>query len=341
MKRWNRFLAPALLLLLSPAAWGAEANQPATTERTISFKPVADEQSRPELFRLASHAFTAQERPLNKNRLAVVRQLEVTFPSPVKTEHESNNTVHAEYFVPYGTGPHPGVIVLHILGGDFELSRVCCRTLAMNGVGALFVKMPYYGPRRAENTEVRMISPDPQQTMQGMRQAVLDIRRGAAWLAAREEIDDQQLGISGISLGGVVAALAAAAEPRFHKACLVLAGGNLEKIIRESSETTEIRQYWAGRAIQPEQVAQWLGPIDPLTYASSLQGRRVLMLNARNDKVIPPACTEALWQAAGRPEIEWWNADHYSAIWYLPKALSRMVAFFQPETPVNLAPATP
>ena len=57
------------------------------------------------------------------------------------------------------------------------------------------------------------------------------------------------------------------------------------------------------------------------------------MLNARHDKVIPPACTQAFWQAAGRPEIEWWDADHYSAIWYLPKALSRMVAFFRTEPP--------
>ena len=162
-----------------------------------------------------------------------------------------------------------------------------------------------------------------------MRQAVLDIRRGAAWLAARDEIDEQQLGISGISLGGLVAAVATAAEPRFQKACLVLTGGNLEKIILESTETDEVRRYWTGRAITHEQIDQWLGPIDPLTYAPLLRDRKVLMLNARNDKVIPPDCTIAFWKAAGQPEIEWWDADHYSAIWYLPKALSRMVAFFR------------
>ena len=165
-----------------------------------------------------------------------------------------------------------------------------------------------------------------------MRQAVLDIRRGAAWIAAREEIDDQQLGISGISLGGLVAALAASAEPRFQKTCLVLTGGNLEKIIRESSETD--RDPTATGPVEPSSRSKWpngSGPIDPLTYAPLLQGRRVLMLNARHDKVIPPACTQAFWQAAGRPEIEWWDADHYSAIWYLPRALSRMVDFFRPE----------
>ena len=65
------------------------------------------------------------------------------------------------------------------------------------------------------------------------------------------------------------------------------------------------------------------------------------MLNARNDKVIPPDCTTALWEAAGKPEIEWWDADHYSAIWYLPKALVRMVDFFQPDTAGQPQPAPP
>ena len=136
---------------------------------------------------------------------------------------------------------------LHILGGDFELSRLCCQSLSLHGVGALFVKMPYYGPRRPEGVRVRMISDDLDQTVRGMTQAVLDIRRAAAWLAAREEIDPARLGITGISLGGIVGALAATAEPRFHSVCLILAGGNLEKIILESDETAEIRQSWANR----------------------------------------------------------------------------------------------
>ncbi len=57
--------------------------------------------------------------------------------------------VHAEYFAPVGFGPkRPGVIVLHILGADFPLSRYMAARLADRGVAALFVKLPYYGERR-------------------------------------------------------------------------------------------------------------------------------------------------------------------------------------------------
>jgi hypothetical protein len=52
------------------------------------------------------------------------------------------------------------------------------------------------------------------------------------------------------------------------------------------------------------------------------------MFNARHDTVIPRECTEALWKAIGEPEIHWWNANHYSAIWYLPPALLQMSQFF-------------
>ena len=40
------------------------------------------------------------------------------------------------------------VIVLHILGADFPLSRYMAARMADRGIAALFVKLPYYGERR-------------------------------------------------------------------------------------------------------------------------------------------------------------------------------------------------
>ena len=71
------------------------------------------------------------------------------FPSLIETPDPENNTVHAEYFAPVGFGPgRPGVIVLHILGADFPLSRYMAARMADRGIAALFVKLPYYGERR-------------------------------------------------------------------------------------------------------------------------------------------------------------------------------------------------
>jgi len=314
----------------------AAPNEPAPVQdarkRTgqVVYRPAEKEEMVPAHLRLAEHTFPFEQQPTE----LTTRDLQVsmlTFPSPVKTPHEANNTVHCEYFRPTN-GPArrmPGVIVLHILGGDFPLARTFCYQLASKGTAALFLKMPYYGPRRVADHPARMISPDPHATVAGMKQAVLDIRRAAAWLAAQDEIDPEQLGIMGISLGGIVSALAAEAEPRFQKVGLLLAGGDVTKILWESPKTAPIREKWLAQGGTVEGLQDLLRPIDPVTYAANLKGRKVLMLNAAKDEVIPRACTESLWKAAGEPPIEWWPAGHFSAALYIFDALDRVGRFFE------------
>jgi dienelactone hydrolase len=256
----------------------------------------------------------------------------VTFPSPVVTPEDNNNTVHCEYYCPLHasqSNPAPGVVVLHILGGDFELSRLFCNALAHRGVAALFLKMPYYGPRRQPNSPRRMISPDPRETVEGMTQAVLDIRRGVAWLGSRPEVDDDDLGIFGISLGGITGALAMTTEPRIQNACLLLAGGDMAKIAWESKELDRVRRQWTERGGSKEEFFELMRAIDPAAYAANARGRRILMLNAKDDEVVPPACTISLWKQLGEPEIVWYDGGHYSVVRHMFSALSRTTRFFQ------------
>lgn len=313
---------PAIQPKSAPAAAGG------VRRGSVEFQPSPVEASLPKHFQLAAHRFDFKLAPMT-TASETFRIWQLTFPSPVVTNEENNNTVHCEYFCPLAAGPHPGVIVLHILGGDFDLSRVFCRSLAEHGVAALFVKMPYYGPRRTEGSKARMVSYDPEATVRGMTQAVLDIRQAVAWLAAQDEVDPQRLGIMGISLGGITSALAAAAEPRLQNICLILAGGDIGKAAWDSRHLAPLRARWAAQGGTRESLVELLTPIDPVTYAKNVHGRRVLMLNAEHDDVIPPACTDSLWQALGKPEIVWWNATHFTAIQFLFEGLDRATRFFR------------
>jgi hypothetical protein len=71
--------------------------------------------------------------------------------------------------------------------------------------------------------------------------------------------------------------------------------------------------------------------IDPVTYASQVRDRRLLMLNAAEDEVIPRACTESLWAALGKPEIVWYDGGHYSVARHILHALQRTQDFFAPK----------
>ncbi len=294
----------------------------------VAYTPADDERDIPLRFRMAKHEFSFQQRKI-ETVSEKIRIDNVTFPSPVKTPHENNNTVHCEYFRPAGKGQFPGVVVLHILGGDFDLSRLFCRAMADQGVCALFVKMPYYGPRRQPGSPMRMVSINPNESVQGMTQAVLDIRRAGAWLGSRAEVDDDRLGVFGISLGGITAALAATAEPRFKHVCLMLAGGDVATVTWESKELEPIRKRWAAGGGTRESLTEILRKVDPVTYGRNVHGRRILMINARFDKVIPEKCATSLWRSFGEPEIVWLDCGHYTAGRFIFEALARVVRFFQ------------
>ncbi len=300
----------------------------------VRYEPPASEIGVPEQFRLATHTFRFDEETRSEKHDKIYTS-RVLFPSPVKTEHEVNNTVHCEYYRPTNIAPGekiPAVVVLHILGGDFPLSRLFCNALAQKRCAALFVKMPYYGPRRVPGISRRMISADPEETVAGMRQAILDIRRARAWLEAQDEVDDAQLGVFGISLGGITAALAGTLEPKFVKVCPMLAGGDIAQVAWESPELARVRREWEAKGQDRGVIEKLLITIDPVTYAANLKGRQILMLNASKDEIIPRRCTDALWRAFGEPRIVWYNAGHISALKFLPEGMHEVATFFAGET---------
>lgn len=316
---------------LDGAARAAAPEKGPSQTGIVEFVPVGDESALPEQFRLGQHSFRYEQRPL-PTLGKVMTVSAVTFPSPVVTPHPNNNTVHCEYFCPTSGGAKPGVIVLHIAGGDFDLARLFGRALATKDVAALFLKMPYYGERAQPGSPARMLSLDPHETARGMTQAVLDIRQAAGWLAAREEIDPRQIGVLGISLGGITGALALGIEPRLTKGCLLLAGGGMGEVVWQAPEMSEARKRWTEAGHTKEELFAIFRSVDPVTYAKPLPGRKILMLNASRDEVIPAECTKALWRAFGEPEIIWWDAGHYTAVRYLFSGAARAVEFFQTDS---------
>jgi dienelactone hydrolase len=295
----------------------------------VAFRPTSQESTVPERFRLAPAVFPFEvEHRLDTEFYTVSA---VRFPSPIVSPEPENNTVHAEYFRPRREGRRPAVVVLHILGADFALSRYLASRLADQGVAALFVKLPYYGERRPRGEDKRFLSTDIERSVLAMRQGVCDVRRAVAWLAARPEIDPNRLGVTGISLGGIVSSLAAAVEPSIQKGAFLLAGGDLASILWEMPEAAKYRDAWikSGRAFQDLKVLT--DPFDPLTYADRLRKKKVIMMAGNVDDVVPPASAQVLWEAAGRPPITWYDCGHYSAVGYLLPAIRKTVEFFEAE----------
>ena len=315
------------LLLAVPAF----AELPAAEKGKVTFKPIDDQAAIPERYRLQEYAFDYTLTPKRELPVSGITISDLTFPSPVTTKHESNNTVHGEYYRPGGKGPFPGVILLDILDGSQVVSRGLANMFSQNGIAALIIQMPYYGPRRPANEKIRLLSPDITQTMANIRQTVLDNRCGVAWLESRPEVDKKRLGIHGTSLGSFMGALTAEAEPRLTRVSLMLGGGGLVDAYWDHPQAKPLLSAVALLGITKDHMKAVIAPADPITNAAALKTRRVLMIAASRDDVVPPSAAKAMWEATGKQKIVWINATHVGSALFLFEATNTIVKFFNEE----------
>jgi dienelactone hydrolase len=247
----------------------------------------------------------------------------VTYPSPLETRWPQNNTVPAEYFAPSepaGAGAdgekRPAVIFLDIKAGNAIVPRMLARSAARRGMAAMYVPMPGYGARRPKGDDYqRSLEADPDLVVESIRQTVMDVRRAKAILASRDDVDVDHIGICGVSLGGIMAALSAGVDGDFDRVVLILAGGDLATIVLgDNRETRRMRAAFLAHGLTPATTAELLAPVEPLHFATRIGARRCLMINALHDEIIPRGTTDALRAAIGNPPILWLPAGHYSVV---------------------------
>ncbi len=318
-------LPGALLLTQSAAVRAAEE-----TEQVVSVSQTYNDSP-----------FSYRMKPLSENDHYRVYRL--TYPSPVVTPVKQNNTIPADYYIPKGIKPgeprRPAVICLHILAGNYELVHMTCSLLASRGIPAIMFKLPYYSERGLPGGP-RALLDKPRLLLDSFPQGIEDVRRTVDLLASREEVDPKLIGITGISLGGLMGASAAEAEPRLQRAVLILAGGDLPTIIHHARETKDLSKLIKTlSAAELAEMRRTIKAIDPLGRADKLRDRaragRVLMINATEDNVVPPPCTEKLAAALGISDKVMWleGLGHYTAMAALPRVMETTARFFELDMP--------
>jgi dienelactone hydrolase len=164
--------------------------------------------------------------------------------------------------------------------------------------------------------------------MSAVQQTVLDVRRAAAWLESRKEIDPRRLGIMGTSLGSMVGALSAEMEPRFRRVAVLLGGGGLVDAYYDHPQAAPYRAAFEKLGGKKDHVKKLFAPIDPLTCAANLKSRDLLILAGKRDEIVPPRMSTWLWEASGKQKIVWYDCTHYGAAVYVIPALLHIVDHF-------------
>ncbi|MEZ6184602.1 MAG: prolyl oligopeptidase family serine peptidase [Planctomycetota bacterium] len=222
-------------------------------------------------------------------------------------------------------GPSPAILMTPILGGGRSLARSQCRALAAAGIHVVLVNR---GTRILRETwsieEVELWA----RRSVAARLAVFE------WMRQQPEIDPGRIGALGISLGGIVTTLLMGVEPRLHSGVIALAGGDLPEVIRISSEERLIkfRETKAQElGLSEAEVSERLREVflsDPRAFAPSIDPRRMLVVTARLDTVMPHDFQVQLWEDLGRPLRYDVFTGHYSGAIYLPYILDVSARWF-------------
>jgi pimeloyl-ACP methyl ester carboxylesterase len=209
--------------------------------------------------------------------------------------HEANRTAHARLY--FGKGkPRPAVVLVHgYLAGQWAIEE---RAWPIEWLSRRFdlalVLLPFHALRARTDKSGPPPFPgaDPRFTIEGFRQAMLDVRALVRWLRARGA---PSVGIMGMSLGGYTTALTATVEPGLAFAAPIIPLASLADFALEQgrlgSGDDARRQHAALEAAQRI--------VSPFARPSLVAKERVLVTAARADRITPIAHAERLAEHLG------------------------------------------
>ncbi len=213
------------------------------------------------------------------------------------------------------TAAGPGLVVLPIQGGDYEISTLFARHFAAHGHHCLRFE------RRAEWLDATR-PPAALGTL--LRTFRDDVRRGIDWWLESAPVG-LDLGLFGVSMGAMSGILVAANEPRIGSAMLVMGGGPLSEVLgtARDREINLFRAELAARlgVTEPDLVPLFreaLKGLDPLEHAHGLDASTTLMVSSRFDRVVRYQYQTRLWEALGKPRRSVLPCGHYSATLFVP-----------------------
>ncbi|MCE9559927.1 MAG: hypothetical protein K8R88_13380 [Armatimonadetes bacterium] len=172
------------------------------------------------------------------------------------------------------------------------------------------------------------IQPDPALLVRTMTQSVFDVRRTIDWIQTRPEFKRDQIGISGMSLGAIVAALVSGIDTRISAQCYMIGGVDLAHILWNSSRVVQVREALRKKGYTEASLREEIKTIEPEPLLAASPQRPALVIAARYDTIVPNGSTEKLIHALGNPIVEWLATGHIGGVFAASPILRSQSDFF-------------
>lgn len=200
------------------------------------------------------------------------------------------------------TKPLPVIILMHGLGDHKAVDYVEFGNdlFLKNGYAVMRIDICDHGDRKREVYDFDLTGPYKYWARTVISQTVFDLRRTIDFIETRKELDSNRIGYYGISLGGIIGTVFSGVEKRIKVPIVALAGGQLNLLYQQEALSKDAKDF--------------VSIIEPLNFISHISPRPFLMLNAKNDEIIPPIMSKLLYNKAKEPKkIIWYDAKHRDA----------------------------
>jgi len=263
---------------------------------------------------------TGQERELEVHRGYRIIQVELIDDAP---QAATNAGIVLDYYRPDGAGRQV-ILLLPMAGGAYSLERHFARHFARRGFAVVIAERRHF----PQPKELEAIVP-------WVEQSIRDNLRALDWIAKRPELDTNCIALLGISLGGLRGVMLTALDGRIKAAALGLVGGDLPYIVAYTREPGVARQraeYMSAHQLtlsQFEQRFRQIFPWDPDALAEHIDRKKVLMVLALCDRVVPARKGWELRARLGKPQTVLLPTGHYSAVLAVPYIEAACLRFFR------------
>ena len=258
---------------------------------------------------------------LEENTSFVLKQIRFT---PSTNIIDMDHDIILDYYEIRGELKFPVILVLPIFGGSNYFSKTFAEYFADHGYCSIIV----HRQKRYKTFE------DLDKMDKILRQIVFDHKQAIDWVGIQDDLDSERIGVFGISMGSIKAALISSLDKRIKASVMCLSGGNLAEIIATSDEKGVVRrreEYMKTHDISQTEFHELLKSritCDPINYAEYIDAENSFMVLGRFDSTVPYKNGNELWIKIGKPEKITMPTGHYTAILGLPYVKMKSLDFF-------------
>lgn len=181
----------------------------------------------------------------------------------------------------------PATLLIHKLGDDLDSERQIAGFGADSDRGiVMLIYLPHFGPRKGGASFITKV---PEDFELNVLQSLLDIHQSYRILQSLPDVKTDDLGLMGLSLGGMITLISAGIDPVFDRYATNVGGGDLANIVTYR-KTGDVDSQ-TGHVLKDvdwsvDQARFFLSRFDAITWSLKVKGKSILMINAKNDELI-------------------------------------------------------